>query len=124
MNRDDIIRWATQCKMPYDYVTGEIVQIEKLEAFAALVAAAERNKLAAWMIQFGFATGHGDTMEQLVDALGSEIVDRIELEIDVAVAAEREACAKVCEDLESVSPEEDNPAPWHIAAAIRARGNT
>jgi hypothetical protein len=37
----------------------------------------ERNKLAAWMIQFGFATGHGDTMEQLCDALGTEIVDRI-----------------------------------------------
>ena len=67
--------------------------------FAELVDAAERNILAAWMIQFGFATGHGDTMEQLVDALGSEIVDRIEIEIDVAVAAEREACAKVCETL-------------------------
>ena len=43
MNREDITRWATQCKMPYDYVTGEIVQIEKLESFAALVAAAERE---------------------------------------------------------------------------------
>ena len=43
MNRDDVIRWATQCKMPYDFVTGEIVQIEKLERFAALVAAAERE---------------------------------------------------------------------------------
>ena len=43
MNQDDLIRWATQCKMPYDYVTGEIVQLEKLEAFAALVAAAERE---------------------------------------------------------------------------------
>lgn len=63
--------------------------------FAALVAAAERNILAAWMIQFGFATGHGDTMEQLVDALGSEIVDRIEFEID----AEREACAKLCDEI-------------------------
>ena len=45
MNRDDVIRWATQCKMPYDFVTGEIVQIEKLERFAALVAAAERQRL-------------------------------------------------------------------------------
>ena len=62
--------------------------------FAELVAEAERNILAAWMIQFGFATGHGDTMEQLVDALGSEIVDRIEIEIDVAVAAERD---RMCE---------------------------
>ena len=101
--------------------------------FAELVDAAERNILAAWMIQFGFATGHGDTMEQLVDALGSEIVDRIEIEIDVAVAAEREACAKL------VEPDEEHrrDAAWgylggkegvelldNCAAAIRARGET
>ncbi len=30
---------------------------EALERFAALVAAAERNKLAAWMIERGYATG-------------------------------------------------------------------
>jgi hypothetical protein len=62
-----------------------------LKKFAELVAAHERNKLAAWMIQFGFATGHGDTMEELCDALGTEIVDRIDGEVE----AEREACAKV-----------------------------
>jgi hypothetical protein len=48
---------------------------------------AERNKLAAWMIQFGFATGHGDTMEELVDALGTEIVDRIDGEVEAAIRA-------------------------------------
>jgi hypothetical protein len=48
---------------------------------------AERNKLAAWMIQFGFATGHGDTMEQLCDALGTEIVDRIDGEVEAAIRA-------------------------------------
>lgn len=68
---------------------GGIDNFEVIEKFAALVAAAERNKLAAWMIQFGFATGHGNTMEELVDALGSEIVDRIEFEIDAAVARDR-----------------------------------
>ena len=52
---------------------------------------AERNTLAAWMMQFGFATGHGDTMEELVDALGTEIVDRIDGELE----AEREACAQL-----------------------------
>ena len=46
MNREDLICWATQCKMPYDFVTGEIVQIEKLERFAALVAAAENEACA------------------------------------------------------------------------------
>ena len=57
------------------------------EKFAELVAAHECNKLAAWMIQFGFATGHGDTMEELVDELGTEIVDRIEFETDAAIRA-------------------------------------
>ena len=96
MNREDIIKLAREAGFAVGLGSP---MYHKLNAFAALVAAAERNILAAWMIQFGFATGHGDTMEQLVDALGSEIVDRIEIEIDVAVAAEREACAKVCETL-------------------------
>ncbi len=96
MNREDITCMAREAgpliSTPFDVWC---------ERFAALVADAERNKLAAWMIQFGFATGHGDTMEQLVDALGSEIVDRIEFEIDAAVAAERKA---------------------RVAEALRARG--
>ena len=70
---------------------------QALERFFALAseagAAAERNKLADWMTQYGFATGHGSTMEQLCDALGTEIVDRIEMEVD----AQRELCAKLCE---------------------------
>lgn len=100
MTRDDIIRMAREAGfrepnphdgcmgMAYDYRDGTDTGAS-LERFAALVAAAERNKLAAWMIQFGFATGHGNTMEELVDALGSEIVDRIEFEIDAAVARDR-----------------------------------
>lgn len=71
----------------------------------------DMNKLADWMIQFGFATGHGDTMEQLLDALGTEIVERIECEVE----AEREACARVCEEPGW------NAANW-CAKAIRARG--
>ena len=117
MTRKEIIRMAREAGC------GGIDNFEVIERFAALVAAAERNILAAWMIQFGFATGHGDTMEQLVDALGSEIVDRIEIEIDVAVAAEREACAKVCDDIDVEYEGEDVSAIW-CAAAIRARSNT
>jgi hypothetical protein len=92
----------------------------------ALLLAHERNKLAAWMIQFGFATGHGDTMEQLCDALGTEIVDRIDGEVE----AEREACAKVCEELQAPDVyNTDDKCMWDIstmdcAEAIRARGNT
>jgi hypothetical protein len=65
------------------------------------------------MRDYGFATGHGDTMEQLCDALGTEIVDSIEAEVE----AEREECAKLCEQWNASHPDA-------LAAAIRARGNT
>ena len=35
----DIKEMARKVKLPYDYVTGEPINIEKLEAFAALVRA-------------------------------------------------------------------------------------
>ena len=54
--------------------------------FAALVAAAEREKVARWEIGSGYATGHGDTIEDLL----------VELEWQVR-EKEREECAKVCE---------------------------
>jgi len=96
MNREQIIWWAFEadmegapanddCRAPH-FVN---VIAEELETFAKLVAAHERNKLAAWMIQFGFATGHGDTMEQLCDALGTEIVDRIDGEVEAAIRSRK-----------------------------------
>ena len=78
--------------------------------FAALVAAAEREKVAAWMIQRGYATGHGDTTEDLLKELDWQIDERI--------AAEREACAKVCEELHP------GLATRRAAEIIRARGET
>jgi hypothetical protein len=86
MDKEQIIQWARDAGFSVHdgVVTGGAVD---LEAFAKLVAAHERNKLAAWMIQFGFATGHGDTMEELVDALGTEIVDRIDGEVEAAIRA-------------------------------------
>ena len=70
MNRDDVIRWATQCKMPYDFVTGEIVQIEKLERFAALVAAAEREACAyrAGIALLGADRGLANRVDQSIRA--------------------------------------------------------
>jgi len=119
MNRENIIRMAREA----GFTEGDISLFPDLIAhFASLVAASERNKLAAWMIQFGFATGHGDTMEQLVDALGSEIVDRIECEIDT----ERSACAKVCDNriTNEAGMQREDYENRQCAAAIRARGNS
>ena len=98
--------------------------------------AAERNKLAAWMMAQGYATGHGDTMEQLLEEFKREAsFDKAELwikRINAAVAEEREQCAKVCEAAissiweyhsEYVKQTGTNVCN-NLAVAIRARGTT
>ncbi len=70
------IDMAREVKMPYDFVTGEPIYLEKLKAFEALVRADERNSWPAEM----------EAMERQVNILTD------------ALAAEREACAKVCEE--------------------------
>lgn len=67
MNREDIARLAVQAGLhvyesPDDFVA-------KLEHFASLVTIAEREKVADWMISRSYATGHGDTIEDLLDHL-------------------------------------------------------
>jgi hypothetical protein len=95
-----------------------------IERLVQLVQAAERNKLAAWMIAQGYATGHGDTMEGLLEELEREIgFKRAELwikRISEAVLAEREACAKLCDKYAEYSCNPSNFAE-QCAAAIRAR---
>jgi len=113
MNQEDIIKLAR--KAGFADSNGVIHAFYQLERFAALVAAAERNKLAAWMIERGYATGHGDNIEDLLKEL--------EWQIDERVRNEREECAKVCEILEA---EDDSfyaefSRAKDCAAAIRAR---
>ena len=118
MTREDIIRMANEVGIigPASARQGFKMYANpgRLKRFAALVAAAEREKVAAWMIQRGYATGHGDTIEDLL----------VELEWQVR-ESEREACAKACEILEA---EDDSfyaefSRAKDCAAAIRARGN-
>ena len=112
MNREDVISMAREAGDDVEHTLPS--DLAFLERFAAIAAAAERNKLADWMRQYGFATGHGDTMEQLCDALGTEIVDRIEMEVD----AQREACAKVCDDANAEIADAEV-----LAERIRERGD-
>ena len=42
--------------------------------------------------------------------------------LDAATAKEREACAKVCEQIDTAAFGGERPAPNDCAAAIRARG--
>ncbi len=80
MTRDDIIRLAREaCDKdkvdPYQNDFWAITQGE-LEHFAALVAGAEREKAAAWIIERDYATGHGDTIEGLLKALEWQAKER------------------------------------------------
>ena len=86
------------------------IKAKRYEYFAALVAKHEREKLAAWMIKHGYATGHGDSTEDLLKEL--------EWQIEESVRNEREACASICFQ---EGPSIDGQL---IAEAIRARGNT
>jgi len=93
MNGEEIIRMAREAGLDPDLWN----YTDAFERFAALVAAAEREKVAAWMMARGYATGHGDTVEDLLKELDWQIEERIK--------NEREACAKVCEGL-GVHPNE------------------
>ena len=108
MNREDIIRMAREAGISESHAQG---MQGFLERFAFLVAAVERNKLAAWMMSQGYATGHGDTVEDLLKELEWQIEERIK--------NEREACAKVVEDYCGAWDDEG----YALAAAIRARGD-
>lgn len=109
MDREEIIRMAREAGFR-DTTTPVValgVSWEQVQRFAALIAAAERENLAAWMMRQGYATGHGDSTEGLLKELEWQIAER-----------EREACAKVCDDMDhnGVMIAAD------CAAAIRARG--
>ena len=76
----------------------------------------DKETLAQWMMQHGYATGHGDTMEDLLVELDIQIVENWTRALVKGVQGEREACAKLFDG-----------EVWaydyrEIAAAIRARG--
>ena len=48
----------------------------------------ERENVAKWFIERGYATGHGDTVEDLLEELEWQVAER-----------EREACAKLLDDI-------------------------
>ena len=114
MNRDDITRMAREAGVLSGY------ESELFQRFAALVAAAEREKVAAWMMQRSYATGHGDTTEDLLKELEWQIAENWIKALVKGVEGEREACAKAAEEY----MRECEGASFGIGEAIRARGNT
>lgn len=75
------------------------------------------NEIANWMIARGYATGHGDTIADLLQELEWQIAENWTRGMANGVAEEREACAKVCEEIKGVKLQ-----GYEFAAAIRARG--
>ena len=57
------------------------------------VAAAEREKVAAWMMQRGYATGHGDTVEDLLKELEWQVASELR-----HLHAENKRLEKICYD--------------------------
>jgi hypothetical protein len=119
MTQEDIIRMAREVGfVAYGEDAGEYriptpAFHGRLKRFASLVAAAEREKLTNWMWSLGYATGHGDTIEDLLDHLGTQISEGLEVE----VLMEREACADICDGIIY----HDGKEADRCAAAIRAR---
>ena len=70
----------------------------------------EREKVAKWMMGQGYATGHGDTIEDLLKELEWQVAER-----------EREACAKLCDEQSDKDGFEGGYAN-ECAELIRARG--
>ncbi len=126
MNRDDIIRMAREAGMaPAEIVTDKPVIYpvpEAIERFAALVAAAEREKVASWMMKRGYSTGHGDTIEDLLQELDWQIVDNWTRAMMNGVTTEREMCAKIVDRWHEGPSSE--PEMAEIAEEIRSRGNS
>ena len=59
--------------------TGLMDKLERDDAqtWAAVAMIVNREKLAKWMISRGYATGHGDTIEDLLRELDWQIEERI-----------------------------------------------
>ena len=105
MTRDDIIRLAREAEA-WDLIDHD--GIAALERFAALVAAAERERAIE------IAKGMQEELEAKFEQTYMQGVI-------AGAAAEREACAKVCEKAAEHNPDDADVA-YAFADAIRARG--
>jgi|GEM_PF-909261 len=107
MTRDDIIRMAKEAGLTLSSFCRWSAYSDDLERFAAFVAAAEREKIAAWMDFNHYTTGHGDCIENLLEEIKAQVAED-----------ERWKCAEVAEVYE---PRCDVCSKG-VAVAILARG--
>jgi hypothetical protein len=116
MTQEDIYEMISEAGMYVSNFDGFIGRVwcsegypidEELFRLAALVAAHEREKVAKWMVERSYATGHGDTIEDLLTEINWQAAER-----------EREECASVAESYEPTC----DTCPSGVANAIRAKG--
>ena len=115
MNRDNIIRMAREADPGFDggqnameLLSNSIVGLAAIKRFAVLVAAHEREKVAKWMVERSYATGHGDTVEDLLTEIDWQAAER-----------ERKACGLIVldnSDAEGICCTDD------VLEAFRQRG--
>jgi len=115
MTREDIIRMAVEADPGFDggqnameLLSNSIVGLAAIKRFAALVAAHEREKVAKWMVERSYATGHGDTIEDLLTEIDWQAAER-----------EREVCRLIVldnSDAEGICCTDD------VLEAFRQRG--
>jgi hypothetical protein len=103
MTQEDILRMAREAGFYTNhgtvFVNGCDIGADMCR-FAALVAAAEREKVAHWMRSLGYATGQGETTEDLLDFLGVGIDEGLEAE----TMAERQRCAQIAREFDREQP--------------------
>ena len=113
MTKDEIIRMAREARLAFDseeypeiWQTYMYVGREEIERFATLVAEHERKRIIA-------------SNAPEIEKINAHIK-----ELEVAVAAERETCAELCEMLDVANPKGKSWDEGTIdcANAIRARG--
>jgi len=108
MTQDETIELAEKAGFdPHDMSSDFTCNLENINAFAKLVAEKEREVVANWIMDRGFATGHGDSIVDLLDQLEWQIAEK-----------EREECANICEEM-SVK---DNLTNYYKVAANAIRG--
>ena len=113
MNKEELIDMARKSDFEIhldNLITWDGIECtNELTAFAKLVAEHEREVVATWIMDRGFATGHGDSIVDLLDQLEWQIAEK-----------ERGECAKLMDEMAV----KDNLTNYYKVAAnaIRARG--
>jgi len=126
MNRDDVLRMVREIadKDKVDPVHNDMVTLTIDELGRLLTA--EREKVAQWMMQRGYATGHGDTIEDLLAELDWQIAENWNRAMINGMKTERDTIcvlldrlADTYEDLDRQGSAEDIRK---LIQHIRARG--